>query len=966
MKNTRLSELSPIAIQHYQGPKTPKPPVTHDHDGIPYHEAVKRMEDVTKALKADVEWLTKVVTSQDDDDPPVEWSGYMNYIAREKGFVAKATKYIYGPLIDAPPSHPDTVLTSIMYIEAFMKSHGQRYVHLVVDLQLFKVALQIKWSDPTRWKYLVVRPGGMHTLMSFLGCVGTLMEGSGLEEILTIAYKGVSSMLNGKAWPKALRGLRMVVTGLLSDYVLMGKNTYEAIDEELQSARSSKTACLWIDCLIYPVLLAHMFVRAEREGNYILHMYCMTRMVPYFFAAGHWNYARYITWHLIEFMTQLDEEALAMFYMGHHVCRHRNGIWNSVFSDQFGEQTYIRHGKAKGGLVGMTLSPDQLSRWVLSYHICNTVSLAMHDMFHDHEDEDYDVKTDRHKEEGKQRKKLDTADRKKIQQELGRYPHPLQQRDTDALFNIVNGHVAGEKVNVHNALAIGECMAADFKGSLPAGFYNPIHSRVVTMKTTKKGMKIGDKTIYDMEKLYGRLLVISQRRDITLESMLCFELAPLPPAIFDDYGGLRKSAKAQLLHKLAVWFEGSNEPEVDVIDGNEMLYHITWPKTGTVQNLLQNFTKAVEREHDVIVVFDRYVEGSIKTHERLRRTGEVFCPTLNLTLEMSLPTRNSIMKSAHNKKELIKVFCTGNDSQNVAMVGEENSVYKHEEADCNIISYVKALIIQEHKHIQVVADDTDIFALLVFFCWKWKGQYTAQISMRKSDGRVIDINATAKKLGHKSLQLLAVHAITGCDTVSYLFGKGKASAVSTMTKHEVGMEVLGEQEASLCDVITAGHKFVSILYKEKQMHTSMNQLRHTIFMSKKDTPKIKSLPPTDPALDEHIKRAHLQTMLWKAADQPEPPIVNISELGWNMIDGVPNPCTGVTEVAPAELMKVVACGCSAQTACSRNSCSCRIAVVSCTSFCNCMAQDHCTNPHTKHVENDEDDSNSENEESEQE
>jgi hypothetical protein len=964
MKNTKLSELSPIIMQHYQGPKNPLPPATYDHDGIPYHDAVKRMKDITMALKADTKWLTQTVTSDDDDnnDLPVEWSGYMSYLAREKGFVSKATRYIYGPLIDAPPSHPDTVLTSLKYIEEFIKSHGQKYMHLVVDLQLFKVAIQIKWSDPTRWKYLLVRPGGMHTLMSFLGCVGVLMKDTGLEDILNVAYNGVSSMLSGKAWPKALRGFRMVLTGLLSDYVLAGIDTYDAIEEKLESARSSKTGCLWVDCFIYPVLLAHMFIRAEREANYVLHIYCLTRMVPYFFAAGHWNYARYITWHLIEHQTELDEEALAMFHMGHHVCRHSSGSWNAVFSDQFGEQTYIRHGKAKGGLVGMTLSPDQVTRWVLSHHICNTVSLAMDSMFHDHHDDKYEAKKDRHKDEGKERKKLDTSDRKKIQQELRKYPHPLHQEDKEVLFNIVNGHVADGKVNVHNALSIGNSMAAEFKGTLPTGFYKAIHSKVVTMETMKKGIKIGDKTIYDMEKLYGRLLVISQRRDITLESLFCFELAPLPSSIFDEYGSLRKSAKSRLVHKLAVWVE-EPEPEVDVIDGNEMLYQITWPKTGTVKDLMQNFTRAVEREHDVIVVFDRYLEGSIKTHERLRRTGATICHKLSLTLETRLPARDSIMKSAHNKKELIKVFCAENDSQNVQMVGEENSVYKHEEADCNIISYVKFLIIQGHRHIHVVADDTDIFALLVFFCWKW--QYAAQISMRKSDGRVIDINATAQKLGHKSLQLLAVHAITGCDTVGYLFGKGKADAVSIMMKHEVGLEVLGEQDSNTSDVITAGHKFMSILYKEKQSHTttSMNELRHAIFVSRKDTPKIKSLPPTDPALNENIMRAHLQTMLWKASDQLEPPDVNISDFGWDIVNGIPNPRTGVSKVAPPELMKVVACSCRAQNACSKKTCSCNKAGVSCTSFCKCMAQDSCNNPHTKHDENDSD---SESEDSEEE
>ena len=82
-------------------------------------------------------------------------------------------------------------------------------------------------------------------------------------------------------------------------------------------------------------------------------------------------------WHVIEFMTYLDDEALALFHKGHHVRGHKDGSWNAVFSNQLGEQMYIRNGKGKGGLVGMPLSPDQVAGWVLSMHVCNTVSLAM-------------------------------------------------------------------------------------------------------------------------------------------------------------------------------------------------------------------------------------------------------------------------------------------------------------------------------------------------------------------------------------------------------------------------------------------------------------------------------------------------------------------------------------------------------------------------------------------------------------
>ena len=126
-------------------------------------------------------------------------------------------------------------------------------------------------------------------------------------------------------------------------------------------------------------------------------------------------------------------------------------------------------------------------------------------------------------------------------------------------------------MNVHNAVSIGMKMAVDFQGSLPNGFHEPLRKQVTTMETLKKGCKVGNGFVYDMEKLYGRLLVVSQKRDINLKTLLSYELAPLPPALFDDYGGLWKGTKATLLHKLAVFVDRCNQPSIQIIDGNEML-----------------------------------------------------------------------------------------------------------------------------------------------------------------------------------------------------------------------------------------------------------------------------------------------------------------------------------------------------------------------------------------------------------
>ena len=55
----------------------------------------------------------------------------------------------------------------------------------------------------------------MHMLMSFVGCVGTLMADTELKEVMESAFGGVTKLLSGKNFPQNVRGLRLVVEELL-------------------------------------------------------------------------------------------------------------------------------------------------------------------------------------------------------------------------------------------------------------------------------------------------------------------------------------------------------------------------------------------------------------------------------------------------------------------------------------------------------------------------------------------------------------------------------------------------------------------------------------------------------------------------------------------------------------------------------------------------------------------------------
>ena len=177
-----------------------------------------------------------------------------------------------------------------------------------------------------------------------------------------------------------------------------------------------------------------------------------------------------------------------------------------------------------------------------------------------------------------------------------KHTHPLMTAHDSLLINIVNGRVAPKEVNVDNALEIEQSMAARFTKGIPLRFYAPIKKQVISMEVVKKKVKIGNVDIYDMEKLYARLLVISQKRNIDLAGVFEYELSPVPSSLFDKYGDMRKGTKSTIIQKYAVFSESLSEPvDLELIDGNESLYHCQWPKKATMKVFVTNFVTMFNR-----------------------------------------------------------------------------------------------------------------------------------------------------------------------------------------------------------------------------------------------------------------------------------------------------------------------------------------------------------------------------------
>ena len=178
--------------------------------------------------------------------------------------------------------------------------------------------------------------------------------------------------------------------------------------------------------------------------------------------------------------------------------------------------------------------------------------------------------------------------------------------------------------------------------------------------------------------------------------------------------------------------------------------------------------------------------------------------------------------------------------------------------------------------------------------------------------------------------LLAEHALTGCDTVSYLFGIGKATALKALMggNHLNVLGQLGADEDNLMSEVTA---FIAACYDSNIKRTNSKIT---------SAPKLKSLPPTH-AFVQHVHRAQHQVIIWKSATQSDPPDLVTIQYGWQEgEDGATfYPLTFPPDVSPAPvtILQLIKCGCSISHPCSTERCGCVAAQMSCSMFGCCNA-----------------------------
>ena len=145
--------------------------------------------------------------------------------------------------------------------------------------------------------------------------------------------------------------------------------------------------------------------------------------------------------------------------------------------------------------------------------------------------------------------------------------------------------------------------------------------------------------------------------------------------------------------------------------------------------------------------------------------------------------------------------------------------------DADIMIVAQTLNLLKNNNVRVIADDTDVSVLLLSKVSK-VALYGIYLKQPKAE-RLINISSIVGLIQEEKLKkILLLHAMSGCDTTSFLFGVGKTKLYEKeiLEKHEDLSDVFYNSESTISEIISAGEKIIMVLYSEAKKCGNLKRL----------------------------------------------------------------------------------------------------------------------------------------------
>ena len=281
----------------------------------------------------------------------------------------------------------------------------------------------------------------------------TCIDADAENNLLSSLTKLLEGVLSGSISPADVENNEILST--LGEKVVTEKNML--VD--------NRTATLWLQYMDMIDLLRR-FIKAERLGNWELHLQCLYDMLPYLAASRHNLYVKSVHVYLQK-MSRLEEDLpdVHKYFMdGCHVVRRSDRLWAGISTDLAIEQCLMRSLKTSGGLTrGRGLTETQRLIWILSTPSCAEINSAMQNFtgvtF---------TTSEQHKETSHARMTKDHSDIQELLQYLVQR-NPFSTDGPKSLRNIATGVTAHPTVNWDNAKHVGQQILQSMVGRQEGG-----------------------------------------------------------------------------------------------------------------------------------------------------------------------------------------------------------------------------------------------------------------------------------------------------------------------------------------------------------------------------------------------------------------------------------------------------------------------------------------------------------------
>ena len=118
-------------------------------------------------------------------------------------------------------------------------------------------------------------------------------------------------------------------------------------------------------------------------------------------------------------------------------------------------------------------------------------------------------------------------------------------------------------------------------------------------------------------------------------------------------------------------------------------------------------------------------------------------------------------------------------------------ILTNEETDMMII---RQIIRVDATEVFVVSDDTDVFVLVCHFVSKNNISGNVWIISSVRGRSMISINCSVADNQESITNLLAIHGLTGCDTVAPYYGIGNVGALKVLKKNYINLDKIGDTD----------------------------------------------------------------------------------------------------------------------------------------------------------------------------